>query len=174
MTPTNERQQVLWFTDPYYFTPAVVVVGANSTVTDVATELDGKKVGVCAGCTYESFLNKTLAINGFTFDFVIDDAQVSGYDTDTTALEDLDLGRLDAVITSVTTAQGWIDAGHPDKIIGSPVFYEPLAVALDKGSQADPTSLLAAVNQILADMHADGTLTAFSQKWYGVDLTVQS
>ena len=54
------------------------------------------------------------------------------------------------------------------------LFRSPLAVALDKGSQADPTSLLAAVNQILADMHADGTLTAFSQKWYGVDLTVQS
>lgn len=173
MTPTTERQQVLWFSEPYYFTPAVVVVPSDSMVTDVATQLDGKKIGVCSGCTYESYLDKSLAIQGFTFDFVIDDAQISGYDTDTTALQDLDLGRLDAVITSVTTAQGWIDAGHPAKIVGDPVFYEPLSVAFDKGATADPTSLLDTVNGILQEMHADGTLTALSEKWYGLDLTVQ-
>ncbi|MFM8999291.1 MAG: transporter substrate-binding domain-containing protein [Actinomycetota bacterium] len=173
MTPTNERQQVLWFTEPYYFTPAVVVVPADSTVADLSTDLDGMRVGVCSGCTYESYLDKSLAIEGFTFDFVIDDAQISGYDTDTTALQDLDLGRLDAVITSVTTAQGWIDAGSTAKIVGDPVFYEPLSVALDKSATADPASLLEAVDGILAEMHMDGTLTAFSQKWYGIDLTVQ-
>ena len=105
------------------------------TCNDLATDLDGKKIGVCSGCTYEQFLNKTLAIKGFTFDFIIDDAEVSGYDTDTTALQDLALGdgtRLDAVITSLTTAQGYIDAGKPVKIVGDPVFYEPLAVAIDK------------------------------------------
>ena len=65
-----------------------------------------------------------------TFDFVIDDATIKGYDTDTTALQDLALGdgtRLDAVITSSTTAQGYIDEGNPVKIVGDPLFYEPLA-----------------------------------------------
>ena len=32
---------------------------------------------------------RTLDIEGYTFDFVIDDAEVPGYDTDTTALQDL-------------------------------------------------------------------------------------
>ena len=54
MTPTNERQEVLYFTEPYNYTPAVVVVGAdNDDVSDLSTDLDGKKIGVCAACTYD-------------------------------------------------------------------------------------------------------------------------
>lgn len=176
MTPTNERQKVLDFTQPYYYTPAVVVVNkANTTIKNVATDLDGKKIGVCAGCTYEAYLKKTLAIKGYRFNFVIDNAVISSYDTDTTALQDLALGdgtRLDAVITSLTTAQGYIDAGNPEKIVGKPVFYEPLAVAFDKSSQLSDASLAKAVNTIIGQMHSDGTLTKLSKKWYGgSDLT---
>jgi polar amino acid transport system substrate-binding protein len=178
MTPTNDRQQVLDFTQPYYYTPAVVVVHKdNTSVSDLSTDLDGASIGVCAACTYEQYLNKDLAIQGFTFDFVIDDADVHGYDTDTTALQDLALGdgtRLDAVITSLTTAQGFIDNGQPVKIVGDPVFYEPLAVAMDKSSELDDATLAEAVDGIVGDMHEDGTLTELSKKWYdGTDLTVQ-
>ncbi|MGI8434226.1 MAG: transporter substrate-binding domain-containing protein [Nocardioidaceae bacterium] len=178
MTPTNDRQQVLDFSQPYYYTPAVVVVNkANTSVSDVTTDLDGAKIGVCSGCTYEQFLNKSLEIKGFTFDFSIDDADVVGYNTDTTALDDLALGdgtRLDAVMTSLTTAQGYVDAGKPVKIVGDPVFYEPLAAAVDKGASEDPTSFADAVDKIVGEMHADGTLTAMSKKWYGgTDLTAQ-
>lgn len=174
MTPTNDRQQVLDFTEPYNYTPAVVVVAADDeTVSDLSTDLDGKKIGVCGGCTYDQFLTKTLAIEGYEFDYVIDDAEVSGYDTDTTALEDLANGRLDAVITSVTTAQGYIDAGNPVKIVGDPVFYEPLSVGFDKSSDPSSESLFEAVDAIVAEMHEDGTLTSLSEEWYGLDLTTQ-
>ncbi len=70
------------------------------------------------------------------------------------------------MITSLTTAQGYVDAGNPVKIVGDPVFYEPLAVAFDKTSQADPTSLVEAVDKIVGEMHDDGTLTELSKKWY--------
>jgi polar amino acid transport system substrate-binding protein len=173
MTPTNDRQKVIDFTQPYNYTPAVVVVPEDSDASDVTTDFDGKKIGVCSGCTYEQFLNKELTIDGYTFDFVIDDAEVSGYDTDTTALEDLVNGRLDAVITSVTTAQGYIDAGNPVKIVGDPVFYEPLSVGFDKSADPSDQSLFQAVDKIVGEMHSDGTLTALSQKWYGTDLTTQ-
>jgi polar amino acid transport system substrate-binding protein len=178
MTPTNDRQKVLNFTQPYYYTPAVVVVHEdNTSVQDLNTDLDGKQIGVCSGCTYDQFLSKTLEIKGFTFDFIIDDAEVSGYDTDTTALEALRLGdgaRLDAVMTSLTTAQGYIDAGNPVKIVGDPVFYEPLAVAIDKDAEADPESFTTAVDDIVGEMHDDGTLTELSKEWYdGVDLSVE-
>jgi polar amino acid transport system substrate-binding protein len=178
MTPTNDRQQVLDFTQPYYYTPAVVVVhNDNTSVQDLSTDLDGADIGVCSACTYEQYLNKQLDIQGYTFDFVIDGATAHGYDTDTTALQDLNLGdgtRLDAAITSLTTAQGFIDSGNPVKIVGDPVFYEPLAVAFDKSSELDDTSLADAVDEIVGEMHSDGTLTELSEKWYGgTDLTVQ-
>ncbi|HHU08914.1 MAG TPA: transporter substrate-binding domain-containing protein [Intrasporangiaceae bacterium] len=172
MTPTNDRQKVLFFTQPYNYTPAVVVVRADDTaVNDLANDLDGKTIGVCSGCTYDDFLNKKLNIEGYTFDFIIDDAKVTGYDTDTTALQDLANGRIDAAITSVTTAQGYIDAGNPVKIVGDPVFYEPLSVGFDRSSSSSAESLFEVVDKIVGEMHADGTLTEFSEKWYGSDLT---
>jgi polar amino acid transport system substrate-binding protein len=178
MTPTNDRQKVLDFTEPYYYTPAVVAVHEdNTSVQDLSTDLDGADIGVCSACTYEQFLDKTLAIKGFTFDFIIDDAEVHGYGTDTDALQDLALGdgvRLDAVITSLTTAQGYIDSGKPVKIVGDPVFYEPLSVGVDKSAPSDPTSFAAALDNIVKEMHDDGTLSQLSKKWYdGADLTVQ-
>ncbi|HVL52756.1 MAG TPA: transporter substrate-binding domain-containing protein, partial [Vitreimonas sp.] len=63
--------------------------------------------------------------------------------------------------------------GYPVEPIGEPVFFEPLAVAFDQ-SVPDNDSLVAGVDRILAAMHADGTLSAFSRKWYGgQDLTRQ-
>lgn len=175
MTPINTRQEVLDFTEPYSFVPAVIVVHEdNTTINDLTTDLDGKKIGVCADCTYQFFLEKSLEISGFEFDFVVDDATVSGYDTDTTALQDLALGdgtRLDAVMTSITTAEAFAK-DNPVKIVGDPLFGEPLAIAFDKSSSLDDASLLEAVDGMVADMHADGTLTALSEKWYdGIDVT---
>ena len=91
--------------------------------------------------------------------------------THTTALQDLANGRIDAAITSVTTAQGYIDAGNPVKIVGDPVFYEPLSVGFDRSSSSSAESLFEVVDKIVGEMHADGTLTEFSEKWYGSDLT---
>jgi polar amino acid transport system substrate-binding protein len=172
MTPTNERQQVLEFTEPYSFVPAVVVVPEEANVTDVTTDLDGATIGVCADCTYQFFLEKSLAISGYDFNFVIDEATVQGYDTDTTALQDLALGRLDAVMTSVTTAKAFVDEGNPVKIAGDPLFGEPLAIAFDKDTELDNSSLVAAVDEMVTEMHSDGTLTELSENWYdGVDVT---
>jgi polar amino acid transport system substrate-binding protein len=105
----------------------------------------------------------------------IPDADIRTYDTDTTALLDLALGdgtRLDAVMTSITTAQQFIEDGNPVKIIGDPLFGEPLSVAFDKETELDNSSLVEAVDQIVADMHEDGTLSEFSKNWYdGIDVT---
>jgi polar amino acid transport system substrate-binding protein len=176
ITITNERAKALHFTEPYYYTPAVAVVHeSNTDITDLATDLDGKKIGACTACSYVSFMQKTLDIKGFTFNFVIDDPVISEYDTDTIALQDLALGdgtRLDAVLTSLTTAQGFA-VDNPVKVVGDPLFYEPLAVAFDRSSTLDNASLFKAVDAIVGKMHADGTLTELSKKWYdGVDLSL--
>ena len=178
MTVTTERADVLAFTPAYYFTPAAVAVHVdNTSVSDLATDLDGAKIGVCAACTYDVFLQKTLEIPGYTFDFVIDDAEIVGYDTDSTAIQDLALGdglRLTAAISALPTLEEAISSGAAIKVVGEPIFYEPLAVAFDRSSILDSTSLVERVAEILAEMHADGTLTELSMKWYGVDLTKTS
>jgi polar amino acid transport system substrate-binding protein len=47
------------------------------------------------------------------------------------------------------------------------LFLEPLGVAIDKG---DP-EWGARLEEIINEMHADGTLSELSHKWYGADLT---
>jgi polar amino acid transport system substrate-binding protein len=177
MTVTPERTQVLDFTSPYYFTPAGVAVHKDNTSFTDPSQLSGKKVGVCGDCTYEKYLEQTLQIPGLTIDFKIENADIHTYDTDTTAIEDLALGdgvRLDAVMSAVPTLQEAINDGKPIKLLGEPLFFEPLAAAIDKSSNLDPTSLVDKVSSIIDDMHNDGTLTSLSMKWYGEDLTVQT
>jgi len=176
MTVTPERKEVLYFTPPYYYTPAAAAVHKENTdITNLETDLDGKRIGVCAACTYEQYLNRTLNIPGEEIEFVVDNPQIQTYDTDTDAIQDLELGdglRLDAAMSALPTLQGAVEAGKPIKIVGDPLYYEPLAVAIDKEAPSDPKPLLNEVSRIIEGMHQDGTLSELSKKWYeGTDLT---
>jgi polar amino acid transport system substrate-binding protein len=174
MTITPERAKVLDFSPPYYYTPAAVAVHKDNTdITDVKTDLDGKTIGVCGACTYEFYLDGTLNIPG-NYDFVVDNPQIKTYDTDSSAIQDLALGdgvRLDAAMSSLTTLKQAEESGTPIKIVGDPLYYEPLAVAIDKEAPGNPKPLVDEVSKIVEEMHKDGTLTELSKKWYGYDLT---
>lgn len=173
MTITPERMEKLYFTQPYYTTPAAFFVHQENSSYSQPADVSGKKVGVCAGCTYEAYLDGSLAIPGETIDFVVEDAEIMGYDTDTPALQDLALGdgvRLDAVLTALPTGQGVINDGLPLKQLGDPVYFEYLAGAIDKAAPKDATTFRAKVTEILQAMHQDGTLKQLAEKYYGVDL----
>lgn len=171
MSITEERAQVLDFTEPYYFTPAGVAVNQDSDIQSI-DQLAGKRVGVCGACTYEYYLNRTLKIPGFDFEFLVpEDVEIVTYDTDTTALQDLKLGRVDAMVSAVPLLEEAIKKGKEIRLVGDPVFLEPLAVAVDKSSSLPVDSLVAELNRIIAEMHADGTLSELSMKWYGTDIT---
>jgi len=174
MTITPERMQKLYFSQPYYTTPAAFFVYKDNTTFTKPADLSGKKVGACSGCTYEYYLDGSLKIPGETIDFVVKDAKFTGYDTDQPALQDLALGdgvRLDAVLTAQPTGQGVIKDGLPLKQLGDPVYFEYLAAAFDKASSKDPVSFVKKVTEIIQKMHSDGTLLNLSQKYYGIDLT---
>ena len=70
MTITPERMKVLYFTQPYYTTPAAIFVNKNNTTFAKPEDLSGKKVGSCSGCTYESYLDGSLVIPGENIDFL--------------------------------------------------------------------------------------------------------
>ena len=175
MTITPERAEVLHFTPPYYYAPAATAVHeTNTDITNLETDLDGKRIGVCGGGTYEAYLERSLNIPG-DYEFVVDDPQIQTYDTDSSAIQDLALGdgaRLDAAMSSLYTLKQAQESGTPIKVVGDPLYYEPLAAAIDKEAPADPKPLLDEVSKIIKEMHEDGTLTELSKKWYdGIDLT---
>ena len=172
MTPTKERSRVLDFAAVYYYTPASFAVHKDSKAKS-AGDLNGKKVGVCGGCTYESYLNKNLVLDAGgvpPFSFDVTPGDIRAYETDVNAFDDLRLGdgkRLDAVLSAQPTILDAIKNGYPMRVVGEPVFFEPLAVAVDK---VDP-DFTAKIKSVVEAMHADGTLTKLSVKWYGVDYT---
>jgi polar amino acid transport system substrate-binding protein len=123
--------------------------------------------------TYDNYLKRNLAIDvpgAVEFDYLIAEPRIHSYATDQLALDDLKLGdgvKLDAVITAMPTVLRSIRDGYPLKIIGGPLFLEPLAVAIDKGDR----EFNARLQQIIGAMHRDGTLSRLSRRWYDADLT---
>jgi len=177
MTDTVDRESLFYFTPAYYYTPAVIsVANDNSTITGPA-DLTGKKVCVGVSTTYQDYVQGDLVLGSSAppFEFQITDASLQTYDTDTDALDNLALGdgvRCDAAISAQQTIQAFIDEQGPIKIVGQPLYYEPLSIAFDINAPTDAQSLSDAVGQIVDDMHADGTLSELSKKWYnGVDWT---
>ncbi len=174
MTITPQRAERLNFTTPYYYDAAAVAVSENTAdVKDIGTDLAGKKIGVTDGSTYESYLRGTLVLPGQgAIPSVIHDPLIVTYETDADAIDALSAGELDAVISARPTLQEAIDNGTAKiKIVGGPLFTEQLAAAVVKGTSLDSTSFVQRVSQIIDQMHADGTLSDLSQKWYGTDLT---
>lgn len=176
MTITAERKKSLYFSSPYYYTPASFAVHKDSKLTSI-DELAGKKVGVGTATTYQDYLQGKLSLEG---EQILKPApagvDVKIYDTDSLALTDLALGdgtRLDAALTALPTTEEAVKGGQPLKILGDPVYYEDLALAFDQKSPLDSKSLADAVSKIIDDMHKDGTLTALAKKYYSSDLTTK-
>ncbi|MGH2356841.1 MAG: transporter substrate-binding domain-containing protein [Candidatus Limnocylindria bacterium] len=177
VTVTEERKTVLNFTQPYYFTPAQLSVNSDSDIASVE-ELAGQVVCVGESTTYLFWIEGTLSLPPEAGDIaeVPEGMTATSLPTDIDCAEAWRSGRTDfqGWLTALPTAQGAIDENYPVKLVGDPVFYEPLAVAFDLAVE-DGDSLVQRVDEIIGEMHADGTLTELSEKWYGgQDLTKQT
>jgi len=173
MTITTVRQKVVDFSPPYYFTPAQMTASKASGITTL-DGLAGKTVCAGASTTYYDWLSGTKLDFGTLSPTTTPPAGVKVV----TQKTDADCAQLWAA--GRNDWQGWLTAGptveqaikqnQPVVKVGDPVYFEPLAVAIDKSGPND-SDFLAKVSQIVKDMHADGTLTKFSMKWYSLDLT---
>ncbi|MBP6178989.1 MAG: transporter substrate-binding domain-containing protein [Anaerolineales bacterium] len=176
MTVTTDRQKILDFSVPYYYTPAVVAVAADSGITSVEG-LAGQ--AVCAGTatTYEFWLNNDKAGLGLPeasiYAAVPEGVTVVPLETDQECAQAIASGRKDfvAYVTSETVVDANIAAGMPVTKLDGAVYSEDLAAAFDKSATLDSASLRAKVDEIIKGMHSDGSLSELSNKWFGMDIT---
>lgn len=179
VTVTEERTQVLDFTQPYYFTPAQMFALADAGIASL-DDLANSVVCVGESTTYLFWIEGTLTLPESAGDIadVPEGMTSTTFPTDIDCAEAWKAGRTEDFagwLTALPTGQGAIDSGnYPDMVlVGDPVFYEPLAVAFDKAVD-DNDSLVEEVDRIVGEMHDDGTLSDMSKTWYeGTDLTVQ-
>jgi peptide/nickel transport system substrate-binding protein len=178
MTITKQRQGALLFSSPYYFTPAQFAARNGSGIESV-DDIAGKAVCVGTSTTYETYL-KGEDVGIPDSDIKVPppaDVTVIPLSTDAECAQSIQAGReeFETLLTSGTVVDQAIANGIDVVKVGGPVFVESLAAAFDKNSSLDATSLQARVSEIVDEMHADGTLTGFSEKWFdGLDLTVVS
>jgi len=172
MTPTAERAKILTFPAVYYYTPASFAVHKDSAAQD-KTDLNGLKIGAVTGTTWEQYLQQDLVIEAEgapTFEYDVQPGAIHSLQDASAVLDDLRLGdgvRVDGLLDSLPSILAAIESGYPFRVVGTPAFFEPLALAIDKGD-AEFNDKLAA---IVKEMQADGALTEISMKWYGVDYT---
>lgn len=173
MTPDEKKAKVLDFVAPYYSAPAVLITNATGSAINKVSDIDGKRIAIEQGSSYERYLQKDLVI-GFgakPIQYPFKQVQALPYSSEDLAYQDLALGygkRVDAIVSNLVTANKRINA-NPGKyqIIGQPLYEEPNWVAVDKGDHEWNNT----IKQIISDLHQDGTLKKLSLKWVGNDIT---
>lgn len=155
---TETRAEKYSFSTPYVYTHKVLVVRKDNEEIKSFEDLKGKKTANTASSTYAAIAEEY-------------GATVTGVDALADTLQLVLQRRVDATINSQVTINDYMIA-HPEaeiKVVDEGPG-EPVAIPVRKAD--DTATLIAALNEALDAMRADGTLAAISIKYFnGLDLT---
>lgn len=157
MTVTEERQESIDFSDPYYKSGGVVYVHEKNEDIKSPDDLKGKNVGVIASSTHEQTALK-----------YIDEKTLATYNSDIIALQDLAAGsgRLDAAIVDKFVGHLQIEDGMKIKPVTDRLDDEHIAAGVKKDNQ----QLVDEINRALKVVIEDGTYDEISEKWFGENI----
>jgi polar amino acid transport system substrate-binding protein len=159
ITITDERAQVVDFSDGYMSVDQRVMVRKDATLASVADiQKDTKlKIGTQKGTT-----NYAEAVKLFG------ESRVTGYDAFGDVVQALINKDVDAVIIDDTAGQGYVGVNADQiKLLPEKLVSQPLGFIFPKGSKLVP-----AFNAALAAMKADGALETLRAKWFPQGKTV--
>ena len=160
-TITEERAKNMAFTKPYLKNAQVLVVKKSAPYQTLA-DLKGKSIGLQAGSSAADALNSAA-------DFKASLKNVVEFKDNLTALMDLEVGGVDAVIMDLIVANDNIKrAGKDYRILAESLSAEDYGVGFRKNDLA----LRDAVQATLEAMAKDGTLANITTQWFGSDISV--
>ena len=149
VTVTDERQNVMDFTDSYATGIQSIIVKEDSDIASV-DDLAGKKIGTQRGTTGYLFCSDDFG-----------DENVVAYDNGLTAVQMLNNGQVDCVVIDNAPAKEFIAANPGLKLLDTAYVEESYAIGIGKGN----TELKDAINTALEELKADGTLQAIVDKY---------
>ncbi|QOF80404.1 transporter substrate-binding domain-containing protein [Variovorax sp. 38R] len=154
LTPTAEREKQVDFSTAYGLEDfRIFVRNANNDIKD-RPDLKGKRIGVTAGTSNESWSRENLL-----------GSEIVTYDNGGLVFNDLAIGRVDALISSHFGGMKYATVNKlPIKEVGPILTYQLSAAAMAKNQPA----LREAVSKAVKDMRADGTIDRLSNRWLGV------
>lgn len=153
MTITEERQEAVSFSDPYYNATQAVLLPVDSTIATADDLAAASAIGVQAGTTGETVARE------------INDAAVVSVKSFNQAVLDLVNGKDEAVVIDQVPGEAFV-AQYPDqlKLVDGSEFdfdVEQYGIAMPK----DDEVMLNAINNALAEMKEDGTYDALVEEY---------
>ena len=158
---TEERAKSYDFSEPYAYIHTALAVRSDNTDITSFEDLDGKTTANSIASTY-----MTLAESY--------GAEVLGVDTLDETIQMLVSGRVDATLNADVSFYDYLNV-HPDaafKIVAQTEDASHVCIPVKKGGESD--TLLAAINEAIEALRADGTLTEISEKYFGSDIATES
>lgn len=157
VTITDERKQQIDFTQPYITNQVKIIVKEDNNSITKLEDFKGKNIGVGLGTNDESYLRNDVLPQVGNF-------EIKTYDDVITSLQDLNAGRIDATINNLYALKPIVDKnGYKIKAVGDAIKSDQAGIAIRKNNP----EFLAALDQALTDMKADGTYNTIFQKWFG-------
>jgi polar amino acid transport system substrate-binding protein len=155
MSITDERKQVIDFTDKYYTNSLTFVAAKDSGITDVSPEgLADKSLGAQSSTVSANFLEESYQ-----------DSDIKLYPTQDDAYLDLATGRLDAVLVDVGPSNLWLAGkdGQCCTFVGEAVVKDDI---IGIGVRKEDQDLKEMFNKAIAEIVADGTYEAVNAKYF--------
>ena len=159
ITITDERLEVMDFSDSYATGVQVVIVREDSPIQSIDDLANAEMIGCQADTTGYIFASDTPENGGYGAD------HVTAYDTGSLAVAALANGQIDAVIIDNEPAKAFVAATAGLKILEGEWVVEDYAIGFAKGNDA----LREAVNQAVAELKADGTFQQIVDKYITAD-----
>lgn len=153
MTITEDRKKNLDFTDPYYDSLQSLLVRTDSGITNLAGTA-GKKVGVQKGTSGKSYAEKNKPAT----------AELVEFPSDGELWPAIQAKQIDAILQDQPVNHTHEKADPKYKIVETYKTDEQYGYALAKGKNPE---LLAALNEQLKAIRADGTYDTLYKKYFG-------
>ncbi len=158
MTITEDRQETISFSDPYWESDQSVLVVEDGDFQPSGWEdFEGRTVGAQSGTTGADQVQSNLIDPG-----IISEDDYSSYDNYVFAVEDLENGNIDAVVIDLPVAETF--ESQRDVTIA---FIEETGEQFGFGVRQDDDDVREALNSGLATVREDGTYEEITNRWFG-------
>lgn len=155
---TEERAQKYDFSDPYLYIRTVVITKSDNDTIHSFEDLSGKKTANSINSTYMMIAEEK-------------GATVMGVDSLEETINMVLAGRVDATLNAEVSFTDYM-AVHPEaplKVVATSEDASNVVIPLRKGEETK--ALREAISKAVQELHADGTLSSLSIKYFGRDLT---
>lgn len=149
-TITDDREETVDFTNPYYFSEQAILVKEGSDI-DSVEKLSGTTVGVQQGTTGEEFVEEK-----------VDEDELRSFPQGPDAVNALKSGVLDAVVIDIPVAENAVEASGGIEISAAIPTEEDYGFVVSENDK----ELLEEMNEALDELKDDGTFTTIYEKWF--------